>query len=220
MSAKGGRVVLGESPQHLGEEHPFRTGIVDIFGNGDQPHIMFSQYRQRFQSNLKIPGPAVQGMDDNDIKFMAGDVIKQFPKDWPAGDGIDVGRLPFFAVNMEWLPAPVFAEFIEEPLLGIQGMPFDLGCVRTSNIGYCFHYLTPLLFLDATARAVSAKVCRKCFTMSSSASIGSVGVVDSVYGLRIRVNGSVEIISRLIFSALILFPHHICTAHHLGRLFL
>jgi hypothetical protein len=68
-------------------------------------------------------------MDDNHIKFMPGDIIEQFPEDWAAGNGIDVGRLTFFTVNMEWLPAPVFAEFMEEPLLGIQGVPFDLGCV-------------------------------------------------------------------------------------------
>jgi hypothetical protein len=68
-------------------------------------------------------------MDDDDIKLMASDVIEQSPKDWAAGDGVDVGRLPFFTVNMEWLPAPVLAEFIEEPLLGIQGVPFDLGRV-------------------------------------------------------------------------------------------
>jgi hypothetical protein len=48
-------------------------------------------------------------MDDDDIKFMAGNVIKQFPKHWAAGNGIDVGGFPFFAVNMQWLPAPVFA---------------------------------------------------------------------------------------------------------------
>jgi len=47
-------------------------------------------------------------------------LIKELPKDWAAGNGIDMGGFPFFTVNMEWLPAPVLAEFIEEPLLGIQ----------------------------------------------------------------------------------------------------
>jgi hypothetical protein len=68
-------------------------------------------------------------MDDDDIKFMMGNIIKEFTEDRAAGNGIDVGRLTFFAVNMKWLPAPVLAEFIEEPLLGIQGVPLDLGCV-------------------------------------------------------------------------------------------
>jgi hypothetical protein len=40
---------------------------------------------------------------------MMGDIIEQFPEDRAAGNGIDVGRLTFFTVNMEWLPAPVFA---------------------------------------------------------------------------------------------------------------
>jgi len=111
-----------------------------------------------------------------------------------------MGGFPFFTVNMQWLPAPVLAEFMEEPLLGIQRVPLDLGCVRNSDIGHCFHYLTPLPFLDATARATSAKVCRKCLTMISSASLDSAGVVDSVYGLRIRVKGSGEIFSGLTFS--------------------
>src|SRR5208283_1582459 len=158
--------------------------------------------------------PAVQGMDDDDIKLMPGDVIKQFTKDWAAGNGIDMGGFPFFTVNMQWLPAPVLAEFMEEPLLGIQGMPLDLRCVRNSDIGYRFHCLTPLPFLDATARAISAKVCRKCFTTRSSASLDSAGVGDSVYGLRIRVKGFGEIISGLTFSALITFPYHFYHAHY------
>jgi hypothetical protein len=68
-------------------------------------------------------------MDDDDIKLMPGDVIKQFTEDRTAGNGIDVSGLTFFAINMEWLPAPVLAEFLKEPRLGIQGMSFDLGCV-------------------------------------------------------------------------------------------
>jgi hypothetical protein len=68
-------------------------------------------------------------MDDNDIELMPGNVIKELPKDWAAGNGIDMGGLTFFAVNMQRLPAPVFAEFLKEPLLGIQGVPLDLGRV-------------------------------------------------------------------------------------------
>jgi hypothetical protein len=30
-------------------------------------------------------------MDDNDIKFMTGDVIQQFSEDWTPGNGIDMG---------------------------------------------------------------------------------------------------------------------------------
>jgi hypothetical protein len=48
-------------------------------------------------------------MDDNHIKFMPGNVIKEFPKDWATGNGIDMGGFPFFTVNMQWLPAPVLA---------------------------------------------------------------------------------------------------------------
>jgi hypothetical protein len=98
---------------------------------------------------------------------MPGNVLKKLPKDRTAGNGIDMGGFPFFTVNMKWLPATVLAEFLKEPLLGIQRVPFDLGCVRNSDISYCFHCFAPLSqpFLDATAMAISAKVCRKRLTM-------------------------------------------------------
>jgi hypothetical protein len=59
-------------------------------------------------------------MDDDDIKLVTGNVIEQLPEDRTAGNGIDMCRFSFFTVNMQWLPSPVLAEFIEEPLLGIQ----------------------------------------------------------------------------------------------------
>jgi hypothetical protein len=66
-------------------------------------------------------------MDDNDVKFMPGDIIEQLFEDRTAGNGIDMGRFPFFAVNADWLPTAIFTKFPEQSLLSIQRMSINLG---------------------------------------------------------------------------------------------
>ena len=55
-------------------------------------------------------------MDDDNIKFMPGDVFQQLPKDRPEVNGIDMGTFTFFPVDTERFPASVFTEFPEESL--------------------------------------------------------------------------------------------------------
>jgi hypothetical protein len=52
---------------------------------------MFAQNGQGFQGDFQIPRPAIQGMDNNDVKFVPGDIIKEFPENRTPSNGIDMG---------------------------------------------------------------------------------------------------------------------------------
>ena len=55
-------VELGESPDHLREEHPFGLRVVDVLDDGSEADLMLTENAQRFQGNLQITGPAVEGI--------------------------------------------------------------------------------------------------------------------------------------------------------------
>jgi hypothetical protein len=82
-----------------------------------------------------------------------------------------MGRLTLFPINANRFPAPVLAEFFEEPLLGIKGMSFYLRYIRNPYVGYCLHCFTSWSLRDAIANAISARVFKKFFTINMSTSL-------------------------------------------------
>ena len=64
-----------------------------------RPDIMLAQDAQGFQGDLEVSGPAVQGVDDDDVELVLGGIIQKLAEDGTAGDGIDVGRFAFFPVD-------------------------------------------------------------------------------------------------------------------------
>jgi hypothetical protein len=54
------------------------------------------------------------------IEFPFGGLLQKLPKDRTPGDGLNKGRATFFAVDLDWFPASILAQLIEQALLGIE----------------------------------------------------------------------------------------------------
>ena len=48
MGSQGIGEVLSEGPEHLGEQLPLRSGVVDVLCDRDQGHVMLAEDCQRF----------------------------------------------------------------------------------------------------------------------------------------------------------------------------
>ena len=68
--------VFGKRAKHLSKELSLRGGIVDVFGNGDEGHIMLREDAQGFKSYSLVSRPPVESMDDNRIKTTSLGILK------------------------------------------------------------------------------------------------------------------------------------------------
>jgi hypothetical protein len=153
---------------------------------------VFTKSAQGLKSYLQLAGPTVKRVDDHDIELSFDCILKKLAEDRPAGDGIDVRRLASFRIDADDFPAPVLAEFPEQTLLGVEGMPINLRGIGHPDIADGSHRVlsfSPIL-LEATERAIPASVSMKCLIINSSTSPSACSsVAASVYASRIRVKG-------------------------------
>src|SRR5918992_1473447 len=137
---------------------------------------MVGQDGQRLQHHPLVSGPAVQGMDHHHIKLALAGVLEKLAEDGAFSDGVGVSGAALFPVDLEGSPALSLAVLQEEPFLSVQRVALYLRGVGDPDVSYGSHRSTsppgwPLPSLrEATARATSAKVSRKCSTAISSSS--------------------------------------------------
>ena len=104
--------------QHVGEElaeRPYRPGHqsafwgrpVQVLGDGDQTHPVLTEDTHRLQQHFQVPCPAVQGVNDNYVKYSLTSVLQQLAEHRPLGNGIGMGGPAFFPVSLTGSPAPL-----------------------------------------------------------------------------------------------------------------
>ena len=96
-----------------------RSTVVQVLGDGDEADVVVRQDLEGLQGDAEIPGPSVQGMDDDDIELVLARVVQELAENGPFGDGLDVSGLAFLTIDPNGLPLPVLAQLVEELILGV-----------------------------------------------------------------------------------------------------
>ena len=133
-----------------------------------RPTLCLPRMAEGLQGDLEVSGPAVQGVDDDDIELM----LWRHPQE--AGGRPVGGQWPRRGPTCplhgrpDRLPSPGSCTALGRAFPGHRGNGPRPGTGRRPDIGDGSHWFASChcIFLEATARATSARVSRKCFTIN------------------------------------------------------
>ena len=154
---------LAEAAKCPGDQPSLCSGPVKILCDRDQADFVLIKDGDGLQEYQEVPGPAIEGVYNDNVEVAFGDVIEKLAEDRSFSDGLVVVRASLLPVYVQWFTAFGPAVLLEVAFLGIEGVSFYLREAGDADIGNGFHAwsLPPVFEREAIFIAISTSVSRK-----------------------------------------------------------